>query len=97
MIIPDLYEKIGAVLTEMQPRVGESTFRTSELVDLYIENYPGDVELMKKRQKEEAGSHGLRGYLNGMVYEYAKNTDGCDPEKPAIVFVSEKTYRFVSH
>jgi len=95
-IIPDIYDKIGSILREMGSNLGTGvTFTTSEVYTLYVQRYPADEEMMKQRQKDKPRSHGLKGNLNGMVYEYYKKTDGYDPDRPAIEFLGKMTYRFL--
>ena len=93
-IIADIYDKIGSVIKEMRSKVGtRPSFTTDEVYALYVKRYPGDLEVMKARQRGEPTSHSLEGYLNGMIYEYSKKTDGRDPDRPTITFLSEMTYR----
>jgi len=95
-IIPDIYAKIGSILRELRSNLGTGPkFTTMEVYTLYVQRYPPDEEMMKKRQMDKPRSHGLKEYLNGMVYEYYKKTDDFDPDRPAIEFLAEMTYRFV--
>ena len=95
-IIPDVYPKLGIVLKELRPSVGSADFSASQVTSRYKAKYPGDDDLMKKRQAEAPTSHSLEGYLDGMLAEYARRTSGDDPESPAIEHIDEMTYRFKS-
>lgn len=90
-IIPDIYAKIGTVLDELRKR-SKSSFSTVDFYDLYIKRYPGDVDKMELRKRENPKAHSLKGYLNGMVPEYANRNDKSDG--PTIAPDSEMTFRF---
>jgi hypothetical protein len=96
-IIPDIYDKIGAVLNQMRSDPAfQASFSSDDVYARYVALYPGDDDVMRTRQSSQPTSHSLKGYLNGMVNEYQQKTDGRDPNRPAIVFSSEKTYSFNS-
>ncbi|MHB9074825.1 MAG: hypothetical protein ACYC6G_15015 [Desulfobaccales bacterium] len=89
-IIPNVYDKIGSVLREMRSNLGIGvTFTTSEVYKLFVQRYPGDEEMLEKRQMKKPGAHSLKGNLNGLVWEYYKRTDGYDPDRPAIEFLEK--------
>jgi hypothetical protein len=95
-IIPDRFDRIGSVLREIRSNLGAATtFTTSEVYALYVQRYPGDLQMMEDRRVLKPRAHGLEGYLNGEIAVYSKKTDGRDPDRPAIKFLSEMTYRFV--
>jgi|GEM_PF-3541847 len=92
-IIPDVYEKFGIVLNELLPEIGpDRTFSAEEVVRRYEAKFPGDRDVMKKRQESLESSHSLAGYLNGMLSEYARNTK---VHGPRIERIGECEYRFV--
>jgi len=96
-IIPGIYDKLGAVLNQMRSDPAfHASFSSNDVYARYVELYPGDEEFMKARQDSQPNSHSLNGYLNGMVNEYQQKTDGRDPNRPAISFLSEMTYSFVT-
>ena len=47
--------------------------------------------------KVNRAAHSFEGWLNGEIAIYCKKTDGSDPDKPAIMRVDVKRYRFVSN
>jgi hypothetical protein len=95
-IIPDIYDRIGSILWEICPNLGMGgTFTTGEVYKLYVQRYPADEEFMRQRQIDKPTACSLKGYLNGMVYEYYKKAGGSDSDQPAIEFLGKMTYRFV--
>lgn len=96
-IIPDRFDKIGIVLREMQSNMRNmTTFSTNEVYSLYVQRYPGDIQIMEGRKLVKPKAHNLEGYLNGEIYIYSQQTDGRDLDRPAIEFLEKGTYRFVS-
>ena len=95
-IIPDRFDKIGSILREMRQNLGASTtFTTSEVYALYVQRYPGDVQIMEDRKAVKPTAHSLKGYLNGEIAVYSQQTDGSDPHRPAIEHLAKMTYRFL--
>ena len=96
-IIPDRFDKIGIILREMQSTFGiATTFNSSEVYALYVQRYPGDLQMMEDRKLVKPTAHNLEGYLNGEIYIYSQQPNGSDPDRPAIEFLEKGTYRFVS-
>lgn len=76
-IIPDIYDKIGIILREMQAERGTATtFTSSEVYPLYVQRYPDDEEIMYKR----GDAMPLKMYVPGMVWEYSKKAYDSDPD-----------------
>jgi hypothetical protein len=89
--IPDIYNKIGIVLRDMRiDRGTNTTFTSSEVYPLYVQQYPDDEEFMANLNGAT-----LKEYVPGMVYEYSKKAYVGDPGKPPIGFLGKKTYRFI--
>ena len=74
-----------------------TTFTTSEVYALYVQRYPGDLQMMEDRKVDKPRAHDLEAYLNGEIYVYSQQMDGSDPDRPAIEPRGVKTYRFASN
>jgi hypothetical protein len=90
-LIPDVYDKIGSILREMRAnRDSGMSFTADEVYKLYVQQYPADEEMMRRRQESNPQAHSLEGYLNGQLFLYYKN-----PHGPVIEFLDKMSYRFV--
>jgi hypothetical protein len=97
-LIIDRDDKIGSVLREMQSNLGTAaTFTAGEFYASYVQQYPGDVQMMEDRKLVKPSRPTLEGHLNGELPIYAKKTDGSDPDRPAIEQLGVKKYRFLSN
>jgi hypothetical protein len=90
-IIPDIYDKIGIILRDMLlDHRTSKTFTTKEVYELYVQKYPEDEELLKKRK-----GCNLWIYLPGMVSDYSKYGSDGGRDKPAIQRLAPRTYSFI--